>query len=112
LKPSWQTTARSRRAAFFEISAEDTDHPACYSCCVANPNPDSLATQAQTLSIPARLLLFCVASRTEWERAGITRATVTTMVIRGLIERDVAGGLTITSQGRAVLAALLMAEDE
>ena len=64
------------------------------------------------LSIPARLLLFCVASRTEWERAGITRATITTMVVRGLIERDVAGGLTITKQGRAVLAALLMEEDE
>jgi hypothetical protein len=29
------------------------------------------------------------------------------MVIRGLIERDVAGGLTITKQGRAVLAALV-----
>jgi hypothetical protein len=29
------------------------------------------------------------------------------MVVRGLIERDVAGGLTITKQGRAVLAALV-----
>ena len=62
---------------------------------------------AQALSIPARLLLFCVASRTDWERAGIPRATVTTMVVRGLIERDVAGGLTITNQGRAALMALL-----
>jgi hypothetical protein len=43
---------------------------------------------------------------------GITRATVTTTVVRGLIERDVAGGLTITKQGRAALAALLMEEDE
>jgi hypothetical protein len=48
-------------------------------------------------------------SRFGSERAGITRATVTTTVVRGLIERDVAGGLTITKQGRAVLAALLMA---
>jgi hypothetical protein len=37
---------------------------------------------------------------------------VTTRVVRGLIERDVAGGLTITQQGRAVLAALLDAGDE
>ena len=79
---------------------------------MAKSEPDSPAAQAQTLSIPARLLLFCVASRTGWERAGITRATVTTMVIGGLLERDVAGGLTITKQGRAVLAALLMEEDE
>jgi hypothetical protein len=70
---------------------------------VAKPNPDSLAAQAQALSIPARLLLFCVATRIEWERAGITRATVTTTVVRGLVERDVAGGLTLTKQGRAVL---------
>jgi hypothetical protein len=79
---------------------------------MAKPKPDSPAAQAQALSIPARLLLFCVASRTEWERAGITRATVTTTVVRGLIERDVAGGLTITKEGRAVLAALLMEGDE
>jgi hypothetical protein len=79
---------------------------------MAKPRPDSAAAQAQTLSIPARLLLFCVASRTGWERAGISRATITTTVVRGLIERDVAGGLTITKQGRAALAALLMEEDK
>ena len=72
---------------------------------MAKQNPDSLAAMAQALSLPARLLLFCVASRTGWERAGITRATVTTTVVRGLIERDAAGGLTITKQGYATLAA-------
>ena len=90
----------------------DQLRPACYSCCMAKSEPDSPAAQALTLSIPARLLLFCVASRTGWERAGITRATVTTLVVRGLIERDVAGGLTISKQGRAVLAALLKDEGE
>ena len=84
----------------------------CYSRRMANPKPDSPAAQAEALSIPARLLLFCVATRTDWERAGITRATVTTTVLRGLIERDVAGWLTITKQGRAVLAALMMEQDE
>jgi hypothetical protein len=34
------------------------------------------------------------------------------MVIKGLIERDAAGELTLTKQGRAVLAALLLSEDE
>ena len=76
---------------------------------MAKPKPDS---PVQALGIRARLLLFCVAARIVWERAGITRATVTTLVVRGLIERDVAGGLTTTKQGRAVLAALLMDEDE
>jgi hypothetical protein len=79
---------------------------------MAKPKPDSPGAQAQALSIPARLLLFCVATRTDWERAGIPRATLTTMVVRGLIERDVAGGLTITNQGRAVLTALLEQEGE
>ena len=64
------------------------------------------------LRIPERILLFCIASKTKWERAGITGATVTAMVIRGLIERDAAGELTLTKQGRAMLAALLMAEDD
>jgi hypothetical protein len=34
------------------------------------------------------------------------------MVIKGLIERDAAGELTLTKQGRAVLAALMMEEGE
>jgi hypothetical protein len=76
------------------------------------PPQPKLARRKPTRSAsPARLLLFCVTSRIEWERAGITRATVTTTVVRGL-ERDVTGGLTITRQGRAVLAVLLMEEDE
>jgi Mn-dependent DtxR family transcriptional regulator len=33
-------------------------------------------------------------------------------VVRGLIERDAAGGLTITKKGREVLAALLDEGDE
>jgi hypothetical protein len=36
------------------------------------------------LSVPERVLLFCVASGTEWERAGVVGATVTAMIVRGL----------------------------
>ena len=46
------------------------------------PKPDSAAFQAAALSVPERVLLFCVASRTDWERAGITGAFVTAMVIQ------------------------------
>jgi hypothetical protein len=62
------------------------------------------------LSIPKRILLFCVASDTEWERAGVTGATVTSMIVRGLIQRDPLGRLFLTKQGRAGLAALLSKE--
>jgi len=76
------------------------------------PKLDDPQAQATSLSIPERILLFCIASKTEWERAGIAGATVTAMVIKGLVERDAASELTLTKQGRAVLAALLMEQDE
>jgi hypothetical protein len=41
-------------------------------------------------------------------RVGITSDTVQHMVIRALVERDQAGGLGLTDQGRAVPAALLL----
>ncbi len=62
---------------------------------------------APALTIPERILLFCVASGTDWERAGITGATVTTMVVRGLIGRDAGNRLTLTDQGRTALDELL-----
>ena len=76
---------------------------------MATPKPGSADVQAAALSIPERVLLFCVASNTEWERAGITDALLTSMVIKGLIAREPTGGLYLTKEGRAVLAALLQA---
>ena len=40
------------------------------------------AAAAPVLSIPERVLLFCVASDTDWEHAGITGTTVTAMIVR------------------------------
>jgi hypothetical protein len=62
--------------------------------------------------VPERVLLFCVASRTEWARAGVTGATATAMVVKGLIERDAGDRLTLTKDGRAALAALLEHGDD
>jgi hypothetical protein len=42
----------------------------------AKPTADA----APALSIPERVLLFCVASDTDWEHAGITSTTVTAMI--------------------------------
>ena len=50
---------------------------------MARPKPDSAAVQAAALSASERVLLFCVASGTDWERAGITGTMVTATVIRG-----------------------------
>jgi hypothetical protein len=61
------------------------------------------STIAAELSVPERILPFCVASGTEWARAGVTGATATAMVVRGLIERDSTDELTLTMDGRAVL---------
>jgi hypothetical protein len=67
---------------------------------------EGASTIAAELSVPERVL-FCVASGTEWAGAGITGATATSMVVRGLIERDSGDELVLTKDGRAVLDALL-----
>ena len=51
------------------------------------------AAAAPVLSIPERVLLFCAASGTDWECAGITGTMVTATVIKGLIAREPTGGL-------------------
>jgi hypothetical protein len=67
-------------------------------------SPEAIAA---SLSAPERVLLFCLASGTEWVRVGITTATVQHIVVRGLVDRGATGRLTLTEQGREVLAALL-----
>jgi hypothetical protein len=62
---------------------------------------------AAGLNVPERMLLFCVASGTDWERAGIARAIVTSTVVRGLIQRDRFGQLSLTKHGRATFQALI-----
>ena len=43
-----------------------------------------MAAAAPGLSIPERVLLFCIASDTDWEHAGVTGTTVTAMIVRVL----------------------------
>jgi hypothetical protein len=71
------------------------------------PAKTTAADAVPALKVPERVLLFCVASGTDWEHAGIVGATVTAMVVRGMIERDAAGRLTLTPQGRAAFDGLL-----
>jgi hypothetical protein len=66
------------------------------------PKPDTTA-----LTVRERMLLFCVASGTDWQRAGVTGETVTALVIKGLLMRDAKRHLTLTDNGRAALRAPL-----
>ena len=52
-------------------------------------------------------LLFCAASATDWQHAGITGENVTAMVVKGLISRDAVGTLTLTDRGHVVLRSML-----
>ena len=63
---------------------------------------------AAGLFVPERLLLFCIASHTDWQKAGVTGTIVTAMMVRGLIERNAGERLLLTNEGREVLAALLL----
>jgi hypothetical protein len=40
------------------------------------------------LTVPGRILLFCLASDTDWQAANISAATAQQMFVRGLIERE------------------------
>jgi hypothetical protein len=62
---------------------------------------------AAGLTVPERVLLFCLASGTDWQKAGVTHATAQCLMVRGLIERTAAGSYLLTEEGRAVFAALL-----
>jgi len=64
------------------------------------------AAGLDTLSVPERLLLFCVASGTKPARAGITHRTIELSIIKGLIKRE-RTGLALTELGRATMNALL-----
>ena len=68
---------------------------------------DKAADIAAQLSVPERVLLFCLASGTEWVQAGVTGAITTMMLVRGLVERDPAGRLRMTAQGYEVFKILI-----
>ncbi len=78
----------------------------------AKPAPKStqpgLAALAAKLSVAQRVLLFCLATNTDWRKAGIASPTVQLSIVQNLIERDErTSRLELTARGRAVLAELL-----
>jgi len=69
--------------------------------------PPTPASIAAALTVSERVLLFCLASSTDWQRAGVTHATAQHLMIRGLAECERRGELRAHGRGRAALAALL-----
>jgi hypothetical protein len=59
---------------------------------------------AANLTVMERDLLFCLASGTDWAKAGVTSATVQHLIVRSLVERDRAGR---TEQGFDVLLSMI-----
>jgi hypothetical protein len=72
---------------------------------IATPSAESIAGQ---LTVPERVLLFCVASGTDWVKAGVTHATARTMLVKNLVTREHSSTLVLTEQGREVLSVLLV----
>jgi hypothetical protein len=67
---------------------------------------------AEDLTVTERVLLLCIDSGTDWHTASrVTAATVAAMVLRGLVERDAAGRLSLSGEGRAAVEALLKVEE-
>jgi hypothetical protein len=58
---------------------------------------------ATGLSVPERTLLFSIACGVDWNHnpSSITRATVVATVLKGLVERDATGRLTLSGEGCA-----------
>jgi hypothetical protein len=69
------------------------------------PTPDPIAAG---LTATERVLLFCVATDTDWRKV-VAVGAAQHMLIRGLIEREgSADRFTLTEQGRTVLETLMM----
>jgi hypothetical protein len=67
-------------------------------------NPENIA---RGLSVQERTLLFCIDSGVDWEKdPRVTRATVAASLLKGLVERDALGRLTLSGEGRAAVGVL------
>jgi hypothetical protein len=56
--------------------------------------------------------LFCIDTGLDWRKASrVTGATVAAMVLKGLVERDAAGRLSLSGEGRGAVEVLLKVEE-
>jgi hypothetical protein len=62
---------------------------------------------ADALSVRERLVLFCLATGTDWQNVAGGGETVTGLMVKGLITHDAGGVFALADRGRAVLRAML-----
>jgi hypothetical protein len=75
---------------------------------VRNTAPRTPADTAARLSVQERMLLFCLASGTDWQRAGVNVGAATPLVVRNLVERDHSPArFRLTPSGVKAFAALI-----
>jgi hypothetical protein len=55
---------------------------------------------AAELTVPERVLLFCLASDTNWVKAGVSHATVQHLLVRNLLERNYATDFVLTDRAQ------------
>jgi len=60
---------------------------------------------AEGLTVPERIMLFCIAFVPLWQRAPLAPSLTRELFVSGLIDREGTNSYTLTDQGRAVLAA-------
>jgi hypothetical protein len=53
---------------------------------------------AEGLSVPERIMLFCVASATSWHKAGVTHPVAPRLRAQGLIDREATGTCALTDR--------------
>ena len=71
------------------------------------PHPSKRDDPAADLTVSERILLFCLASNTDWIRAGIAPSIAQAMTIKNYVVRDSAGKLALTDKGREAFYALI-----
>ena len=65
------------------------------------------SAHAARLSVQERVLLLCIASGTDWQRAGVPGEIVTSMIVKGLLVRGAVGQLELTDRGRVTAQAMV-----
>ena len=71
-------------------------------------SPRTPKTIAADLRVTDRIMLFCLASGTDWERGGVPHSTAQHLLVRNLIARvPTPARFKLTPLGRDVLAALI-----
>jgi hypothetical protein len=72
------------------------------------PTPQTIFG-THTLTVPERVLLFCIASDTDPVKAGVPHSIAQVLISKNLVGKDRTGRHVLTELGRGVLQSLIKA---